>query len=168
MLLRSPLYLDLETLTALAEYHDVPIPRAEEIVERTVHKRSGRASAAVAGVGGSLEGGRDVEVQRTYSLTPKDKVVVSRAIDSLLHQGHVARLEERTPLSRGAWIEVEGIARMTTASLVGKLLYVMRDALQGADVDISNLQFTDVAPRHTKTSQRGVHRRRTSTDSRPD
>ncbi len=146
MPLRSPLYLDLETLTALAEYHEVEVPRAEEIVERTVRKRSGRASAAVAGIGGAVEGGRDVEVQRSYSLTPKDKVVVSRAIDELVREGHVSQLDDQTRLQRGTWVEVEGVARMTTASLVGKLLYVLRDALQSSDVDMSNLEFADVAP----------------------
>ena len=47
MALRRPVYLDAETLMALADYHELVLPPLTEVVERAVEKRS--ASANVSG-----------------------------------------------------------------------------------------------------------------------
>lgn len=43
MALRNPVYLDLESLLAQAEYNEIDVPVQADIVEKTVHQRSGNA-----------------------------------------------------------------------------------------------------------------------------
>ncbi|MFJ2637360.1 hypothetical protein ACIO6U_36145 [Streptomyces sp. NPDC087422] len=44
MALRSPLYLDTDTLLGHADYHEVEVSQREEIVEKTTNRRSGGES----------------------------------------------------------------------------------------------------------------------------
>lgn len=147
MALRTPIYLDTETLLAQAEYHDVNVPRQAEIVEKTIRKRSASGSAAIPGIGkagGAL--GRDVEYQSTYTLTPSLKATVNKVIDALVEAGIVCvDPGDDIALSKDDLVQLEGVARITAASLAGKMFHIIRRVLDGIDdvSDISSISSED-------------------------
>ena len=51
MTLRSPVYLDTDTLVALAECHDVTVPKRMAVVDSTSRKRDIRQQIAPSRVG---------------------------------------------------------------------------------------------------------------------
>lgn len=139
MALRSPIYLDAETLLAQAEYHDLEIPRKAEIVEKTTRERGAQAKAGLSGVGASGSLGRTVEYQATYELSPTLKATVSKVIDALIATGAATTPDAQTTLIRDDLVEVHGVTRITAASLAGKALYILRRFMQGTDQDLSQL-----------------------------
>ena len=151
MALRSPIYLDLETLLSHAEYQDIDVPKQAEIVEKTTRKRSGGGKAGVSGLGLDASVGTDVERQSTYTLAPREKATVSRVIDSLVGEGAVkVDPDEHTPLSKDDLVEVDGTTRITSASLAGKMFYALRRVMAGAedldsmlDLDVNDAQVVD-------------------------
>ncbi|WP_420111322.1 DUF6414 family protein [Pseudactinotalea sp.] len=127
MPLRSPIYLDTETLLSHAEYNDIHMPHAAEIVETTRSKRSGGGKVGFSGIGAEGSIGNDVEVQSTYTLTPREKATVSRVIDDMVHQGIITtHPDDATAISRDDLVEIEGTTRITSASLAGKAFYILR------------------------------------------
>ncbi|MDX3131414.1 hypothetical protein PV367_16885 [Streptomyces europaeiscabiei] len=148
MALKSPSYLDLETLLSQAEYHDVPVPQQQEIVEKTVSKRSGGGKAGIAGFAVDGSTGTDIEYQSTYSLQPREKATVSKVIDSLTeHEAVKINPDAETALSKDDLVEVEGEARITAASLAGKMFFIFRRLMLAQDdgdlESIFNLNATD-------------------------
>lgn len=139
MALRSPIYLDAETLLAQAEYHELDVPRRAEIVEKTVRERGAQAKASITGIGASGSAGRTVEYQATYDLTPTLKSTVSKLIDSLISQGAVKPVEPEGSLSKDDLVELEGATRITAASLAGKAFYILRRFMQDTTQDLSKL-----------------------------
>jgi hypothetical protein len=139
MALRSPIYLDAETLLAQAEYHELDVPRRAEIVEKTVRERGAQAKASITGIGASGSAGRTVEYQATYDLTPTLKSTVSKLIDSLISQGAVKPVEPAGSLSKDDLVELEGATRITAASLAGKAFYILRRFMQDTTQDLSKL-----------------------------
>lgn len=147
MALRRPVYLDAETLTALADYHDLGIPALTEVVEKAVKKRSASAKASLHGIlsaGGEL--GKDVELQTSYTIAPSEKASVSRAIDGLLSGGHTVAVTSDAVLAKDDVVEVEGEVRLTAASLAGKVFYILRKYLESTEQDIRDLDFSNIAP----------------------
>ncbi|WP_149205096.1 DUF6414 family protein [Actinotalea subterranea] len=140
MALRSPIFLDYETLLAHAEYHDVDVPRQAEVVEKVSRQRSLAGKAGLSGLGASGGVGSDVEYQSTYRLTPNLKATVSRVIDALIHEGGVkVGPDSETRLGRDDLVELTGRTRITTASLAGKLLHIVRRVLADAELDVTQL-----------------------------
>lgn len=139
MALRSPIYLDAETLLAQAEYNDVEVPRHAEIVEKTVRARGAEAKASVTGFGASGSLGRTVEHQATYELTPTLKSTVSKVIDALISDGVVKSADPEGRLGRDDLVELEGVTRITAASLAGKAFYILRRFMQDTTQDFSKL-----------------------------
>lgn len=140
MALRSPIYLDTETLLAQAEYHDVDVPRQAEIVEKSVQKRSAGGKLGVSNVGINASAGTDVEYQSTYKLEPREKATVSRVIDKLVRQEAIKlNPDGDTPLSKDDLVEVEGLTRITAASLAGKLLFIMRRVMGTSDEAVEEM-----------------------------
>lgn len=134
MALRSPIYLDIETLLSHAEYHDIDVPRQTEIVEKTTRKRSGGGKAGVSGLGLDASMGTDVERQSAYTLAPREKATVSRIIDSLIAEETVkVDPDEQTALSKDDLVEVDGTTRITSASIAGKMFYALRRLMTGAE-----------------------------------
>lgn len=116
--MRTPSYLDLETLVAQAEYHDVDVPRREDIVERRLRQRSAGGKAGVSGFGASATFGTDAEFQRSYTLNPSSKATVSKVIDALVAEGAVkVDPDGETSLSKDDLVEIDGVSRITAASL---------------------------------------------------
>ncbi|WP_042401369.1 DUF6414 family protein [Streptacidiphilus carbonis] len=146
MALRSPIYLDTDTLLAQAEYHDIDdVPRQADIVEKTVRKRSGGGKLGTSGIG--LEGslGTDVEYQSTYALNPKEKATASKVIDSLIRTGTVKiNPGPDTVLSKDDLVEIEGHTRITAASLAGKMFFIFRRLLETAEGDLESILDFDV------------------------
>jgi hypothetical protein len=135
MALRSPLYLDTDTLLGHADYHEVEVPQREEIVEKTTNRRSGggklKLGAGAMGAGAEASRGSDVERQSTYSLEPNSKAKISKVIDSLIAMGAVkSRPTQETVLARDDLVEIEGITRITSASHFGKLFFILRRVLE--------------------------------------
>lgn len=146
MALRSPIYLDIETLLSQAEYHELSVPRQAEIVETTTRKRSGGGKVNVPGIGGAdASAASDVEYQSTYSLEPREKATVSKVIDKLISDAAVkVDPDEGTALGRDDLIEVEGMTRITAASLAGKLFFIFRRLMDMADGDLKSIFNFDV------------------------
>jgi hypothetical protein len=136
----------MATLVALAEYNDVPVPLAAEIVERTVSKRGGTASLGVAGASVGANVGRDIEFQASYSLSPNDKATVSRVIDGLHVTGVVGANAGGSPLVRGELLELEGDARITGCSIAAKLLYLALQVVRETDEDLDDLDANSLGP----------------------
>jgi len=150
MALRSPIYLDTETLLSQAEYYEIEVPRQAEIVEKTTRRRSGGGKLNVPGLGGAdAAGGSDVEYQSTYSLTPREKATVSKVVDRLISDGAVKLDPDGdTALGKNDLVEVEGSTRITAASLAGKMFYIFRRLMDTADGDLKsifNLGVEDLA-----------------------
>lgn len=144
--LRQPTFLDMATLVALAEYNDVPVPHAAEIVEKTVSKRGGSAALGMGPASIGANAGRDIEFQASYSLSPNDKATVSRVIDGLHRAGVVASDAGATPLARGELLEPEGDVQITGCSIAAKLLYLALQVVRDTDGDLSDLDAEAMGP----------------------
>jgi hypothetical protein len=150
MALRSPTFLDLETLLSQAEYHDIDVPVAQDIVETTVSKRSGGGKAGIGALALSGSAGGDFHFQSTYSLAPREKATVSKVIDALIRQKAVqVNPSGDTALSRDALVEVEGTARITAVSVLSKVFFVFRRLVLARDIndlnELANLDLQDAA-----------------------
>ncbi|MFF2297582.1 hypothetical protein [Arthrobacter sp. NPDC058127] len=146
MALKNPVYLDLETLLAQAEYNDVQVPVQADIVEKTVKQRSGKANFGYGGLGAGGSAGSEVEFQTSYTMTPTEKATVSKVIDGLIRADVVSMVPVSKSLVKDDLFELEGTARITAASLAGKLFNLLFQYLKDIDQDITNIQFTDIAP----------------------
>lgn len=146
MALRRPLYLDAETLLALADYHDLDIAPPMDVVERSTKKRSANAKAGWGALGARGELGKDVELQTSYTIAPNEKATVSKVIDRLIADGHTVLDVPDATLKKDDLVEVEGKLRLTAASLAGKVFFVMRKYLESTDQDLQDLDFSDVGP----------------------
>lgn len=139
MALRSPIYLDIDTLLSHAEYNDIEVPRQTGIVERTVRSRSGGGSIGISGSSVNATLGRDIERQSTYSLMPTEKATVSKVIDVLTRTNAIkVSPDGDTVLSKDDLVEIEGSTRITAASLAGKMFYVLRRFLDSVE-DVHDL-----------------------------
>ncbi|AUI50610.1 DUF6414 family protein [Arthrobacter crystallopoietes] len=137
MALRSPIYLDSETLLAQAEYHDIELPRQEDIVERTIRKRTGGGKIGMSGLGLDASAGTDVEHQTSYSLEPKEKATVSKVIDSLIKADAVKiNLDGNAVLGKDDLVEIEGLTYITAASLAGKMFFIFRRLMDTVEGDL--------------------------------
>ncbi|MFE9222886.1 hypothetical protein ACFYN3_42325 [Streptomyces lavendulae] len=145
MALRSPIYLDTETLLSQAEYYDIEIPRQAEIIEKTVRKQTGGGKAGMGGF--ALEGSRgtDVEFQSTYSLAPKQKATFSKVIDALINDARAVKVDPdgETALVRDDLVQIEGTTRITAASLAGKMFFILRRLMDAAGADLDSLRNLD-------------------------
>ncbi len=146
MALRRPVYLDIETLIALGEYHGLDMPRLTNVVEKTVKKRSGNAKVSFGGIGGGAELGKDVELQSSFTIDPSEKASVSKVIDGLLKGEHTVPVSEDAVLKKDDIVEVEGLVHLTAASLAGKMFYILRKYLESTDQDIKDLNFSNIGP----------------------
>lgn len=146
MPLRNPVYLDLETLEAQAQYHEIDFPLPAEVVEKTTRARSAEAGAQVGPLTARGKGGKDVELQRSYTLAPKHKTVVSRAMDALIAEGHV-QTDVLAGVSRDDLLQVEGRSSLMPCSTVGKLMHIALLAMQDAEVtDFNDLDMDSLEP----------------------
>ncbi|MCX4673596.1 hypothetical protein OG453_44380 [Streptomyces sp. NBC_01381] len=150
MALRSPSFLDLETLLSQAEYHDINVPKPEDIVETTLRKRSGGGKLGVGALALNGSAGSDVQYQSTYSLEPREKATVSRVIDDLVSQDAVlVNPVGDSALSRDVLIEIEGTARITAVSVLSKVFFLFRRLMIARDIDalneLANLDMEDAA-----------------------
>lgn len=146
MALKNPVYLDLESLLAQAEYNDVRVPVQADIVEKTVNQRSGNANVGYRGVGAGGSKGSEVEFQTSYTMAPIEKATVSKVIDGLIRADVVSMAPTSKVLVKDDLFELEGTARITAASLAGKLFNLLLQYLKDMDQDIADIQFTDIAP----------------------
>jgi len=140
MALRSPIYLDTETLLSQAEYHDIEVPRQADIVEKTVRKRSGGGKVGLSGVGVGASAGTNVEYQSTCSLAPKEKATVSKLIDSLIKAEAIkVNPDGETVLGKDDLVEIEGLTRITAASLAGKIFFIFRRLMDTAEGGLESI-----------------------------
>ncbi|WP_344321359.1 DUF6414 family protein [Streptomyces macrosporus] len=148
MALRSPSFLDLETLLSQAEYHDIDVPKSQEIVETTVSKRSGGGKAGIGALALNGSAGSDFQYQSTYSLQPREKATVSKVIDELIRQKAVqVNPVGDSALSRDVLVEIEGTARITAVSVLSKVFFVFRRLMLARDIndlnELANLDLED-------------------------
>lgn len=145
MALRNPTYLDLEALVAYAEYHDLAVPRQSDIVETASTRRTAGGSVGLSGVGLSGNRGTTVEYQSSYRLAPTTRSTTSRIIDALTHEGILlVNPTQEKPLSVDDLVELDGLTTMTTASMAGKVFYLMRRVMESADLGLSDLDKIDI------------------------
>jgi len=141
--LRSPIYLDSETLLVAAEYHGVDFPRAEEIVEKSVRNREGSAKIGYRAVSAGGSAGSNVEFQATYSLEPREKATTSKVIDGFFNAQVIKTAASEDQLWKDDLVEVDGELRVTAASMVGKMFYLLRTLLEGEGVSIEGMEDLD-------------------------
>lgn len=137
--LRNPLYLDADTLTALAEYNDVPTERMHEVVETQRRTRTGGAKLGWGPAGAEGSAGRDVEMQLSYSIEPGQKATVSKIIDGLTKADVLVPFTTEHARKVDDLMEIEGTLTMTATSLAGKMFYLLREYLGRDTTDIENL-----------------------------
>lgn len=138
MALRSPIYLDTETLLSQAEYHEIKVPQQADIVEKTV--RNNATKVDTSGLGMDSSTGTDVEYQSTYRLQPSEKATVSRVIDSLIANKAVQISPyDKSKINRDDLIEIEGNTRITTASHAGKMFFIFRRLMETAEGDLDSI-----------------------------
>lgn len=141
--LRSPIYLDSETLLAAAEYHGVDFPRAEAIVEKSVRNREGNAKIGYGAVSAGGSAANNVEFQSTYSLEPREKATTSKVIDGFFDAHVVSVAASGDQLWKDDLVEVDGELRVTAASMVGKMFYLLRTLLERDGVSIEGMEDLD-------------------------
>jgi hypothetical protein len=154
MALRNPVYLDLESLLAQAEYNEIDVPVQADIVEKTVHQRSGNAKVGYGPLAAGGSKGSEVEFQTSYAMTPTQKATVSKVIDGLIRAEVVSSAQDGGNLSKDDLFELVGVARMTAASLTGKMLNLLLQYLKETDRDISDIEFSDIEPEIKQLMQR--------------
>lgn len=148
MALRSPSFLDLETLLSQAEYHDVDVPVPQDIVETTVSKRSGGGKAGFGAIVLNGSAGSDFQFQSTYSLAPRERATVSKVIDGLIRQKAVqVNPVGDSALFKDILIETEGTARITAVSVMSKVFFLFRRLMLARDIndlnELANLDLQD-------------------------
>lgn len=154
MALKNPVYLDLETLEAQAQYHEVDFPIPADVIERTNHGRSGEAGAQAGPFSIRGTGGKDVELQKSYTLAPRHKTVVSRAMDALLAAGHV-QTDLLAGVSRDDLVLLEGRTSLMPCSTAGKLMHIALLAMRDAQVtDFSSFRAADLEPGFAQHAKR--------------
>ncbi|WP_155853026.1 DUF6414 family protein [Arthrobacter sp. H14] len=146
MALRNPVYLDLESLLARAEYNEIDVPVQTDIVERTVQQRTGNAKLGYGPIVAGGSKGSEVELQSSYTMTPTQKATVSKVIDGLMRSKVVSFPGTAQTLVKDELIELDGVARVTSASLAGKMLYLLLQYMKGIDQDLSEIEFNEIEP----------------------
>ncbi|MEU9900047.1 hypothetical protein ACIBCS_43365 [Streptomyces phaeochromogenes] len=138
--------MDLETLLSQAEYHDINVPVAQDIVETTVSKRSGGGKAGFGAIALNGSAGSDFQFQSTYSLAPREKATVSKVIDGLIREKAVrVNPTGDEALSKDTLVEIEGTARITAASVMSKVFFLFRRLMLARDInDLNELANLDV------------------------
>lgn len=154
MALRNPVYLDLESLLAQAEYNEIDVPVQEDIVQKTVNQRAGSAKIGYGSLGAGGSKGTEVEFQSSYTLNPTQKATVSKVIDGLIRDNVVSLGHDGPPLVKDELIELDGRARMTTVSLVGKMFYLLLQYMKETDQDITGVEFSEIQPDITQLMQK--------------
>lgn len=154
MALRNPVYLDLESLLAQAEYNEVDVPVQADIVEKTVHQRSGNAKVGYGPIAAGGSKGSEVEFQSSYAMTPRQKATVSKVIDGLMRNGVISSSQDERALVKDDLFELEGVARVTAASLAGKMFNLLLQYMKDTDRDISDLEFSEIEPEIKQLMQR--------------
>jgi hypothetical protein len=145
MALRNPTYLDTDALLAYAEYHDLAVSRQSDIVETASTRRTAGGSVGLSGLGLSGDRGTTVEYQSSYRLEPTARSTASRIIDALTHEGILmVEPKEEQPLSINDLVELEGLTTLTTASMAGKVFYLLRRVMEASDLDLTDLGDVDI------------------------
>lgn len=141
MAFRSPIYLKNDLLLALADYYDLDIPRAREITERTVSTKGGKGGIGIPKtVSLGVSGKKDVEIQASYSLEPSERATVNKIIDALIKSNDLqVDPDNDTSLFKDQLVEIEGRTRITTASLAGKMFYLVRRIIGSDDFDAAKI-----------------------------
>lgn len=99
----------------------------------------------VSGLGVTASAGTDIEYQSTYSLMPKQKATASKVIDSLIIAEAVkTNPDGETVLGRDDLVEIQGMTRITAASLAGKMFYIFRRLMDTANGDLETVFDLDV------------------------
>ncbi|MGW1534446.1 DUF6414 family protein [Streptomyces aureus] len=148
MALRSPSFLDLETLLSQAEYHEIDVPVARDIVETTMSKRSAGGKAGLGAIALNGSAGSDFQYQSTYSLAPREKATVSRVIDGLIREKAVqVNPNGESALSKDVLVEIEGTTRITAVSVMSKVFFLFRRLMLSRDINdlnqLANLDLED-------------------------
>ncbi|MFC6542146.1 hypothetical protein ACFQES_36105 [Nonomuraea salmonea] len=120
---RNPLYLDLQLLKNLADYHGIDVPIQKEVVRKVAEdKTSG------IGLDKAIQLKRDVnktaEVTETYSTEIRPVRLVNDVIDYLIDNGDLTDLTSspKDPVSRRSLIEIEGQISQSPATLIGSFV----------------------------------------------
>lgn len=133
---RSPLYLDLDTLVPLANYHDIEVMVDVAVSQRDLGQRSGKAGISLglpvlgspsAEVGGARGSESEVTQARTVKDTPAS--ALNRLLDTLEREdGMVTDLSAQTVTKRQL-VELEGEWEVAPATDVGAFLAGMMNLM---------------------------------------
>ncbi|MCZ4540655.1 hypothetical protein O4090_11455 [Dietzia kunjamensis] len=123
---RSPVFLDLETLVPLANFHDIEVMTDLSLSERDLGKKSANAGVKMGIPGGpNLEvgGGGNKESEITQSRTVKDHPTsaLNRLLDGLVRSGELSSLQEGAIFKRQL-VELDREWEISAATDIGSML----------------------------------------------
>lgn len=126
---RSPLYLDVDTLVPMANYHDIEVMVDVAVTQRDLGQRSGGAAVKVkAPIPGSpgleLGGSRGAESELTQARTIKDHPTnaLNRLLDALAKNGDVTTDLTVGAIRRHQAVELNGDWEISSAADAGSFL----------------------------------------------
>jgi hypothetical protein len=129
---RSPLYLDIETLVPLANYHNIEVMIEVAVTRRDLGQRSGKAGLkATIPVPGSpgfeIGGSKGSESEVTQAQTVKDHPTnaLNRLLDALASNEDVVTDLSADAITRRQLVELDGDWRISPATDVGSFLAAM-------------------------------------------
>lgn len=126
---RSPLYLDIETMIPLANYHDIEVMTDIAVSQRDRGERSGRAGLTVSlpipgspgiDVGGS--GGSETEVTQERIVKSHPADALNRLLDSLQREGELSNDLINGQVRRHQIVEIDREWEISPATDIGSIL----------------------------------------------
>lgn len=126
---RSPLYLNIETLIPLANYHNIEVMADIQLTQRDLGKRSGKAGVSASmpvasfNVGGTK--GSESEVTQARTIKDHPSNALNRLLDELHRTDAITTDVTTSPIQRHQLVEIIGDWEISAATDAGSLLTAM-------------------------------------------
>lgn len=125
-LFRSPIYLDLETLVPLANFHDIEVMTDVSLSERDLGRKGANAGLRMGIPGGpTLEAGgsgsKEFEVSQARTVTDHPTSALNRLLDDLLAANQLSDLADGAVFKRQL-VELDREWNVSAATDIGSIL----------------------------------------------
>lgn len=125
-LFRSPIYLDLETLVPLANFHNIEVMADVSLSERDLGKKGANAGLRMGIPGGPTieaggSGSREFEVAQARTVKDHPTSALNRLLDDLAEAGQLSDLEDGAAFKRQL-IELDRDWNVSAATDIGSTL----------------------------------------------
>lgn len=125
-LFRSPIYLDLETLVPLANFHNIEVMTDVSLSERDLGKKGANAGLRMGIPGGPTvevggSGSKEFEVAQARTVKDHPTSALNRLLDDLAEAGQLSNLEDGAVFKRQL-IELDREWKVSAATDIGSTL----------------------------------------------